>query len=109
LAADALIALALDSMVQAAQSAGHRVAAPCSSAISLGWRTDGVETQSRRASTPAMLHEQGGAQMEALEAYSSAVAVLSAALLLIAAGLAKKQLDWKRVKPLPARRRRRKS
>jgi hypothetical protein len=46
--------------------------------------------------------------MEALEAYSSAVAVLSAALLLIAAGLAKKQLAWKRVKPLPARRRRRK-
>jgi hypothetical protein len=52
---------------------------------------------------------KGGAQMEALEAYSSAVAVLSAALLLIAAGLAKKQLVWKRVKPLPARRRRRKS
>jgi hypothetical protein len=46
--------------------------------------------------------------MEALETYTSALAVLSAALLLIAAGLAKKQLAWKRVKPLPARRRRRK-
>jgi hypothetical protein len=47
--------------------------------------------------------------MEALETYTSAVAVLSAALLLIAAGLAKKQLVWKRVKPLPpARRHRRK-
>ena len=32
--------------------------------------------------------------------------VLSAALLLIAAGLAKKQLVWKRAKPVPARRRR---
>jgi hypothetical protein len=46
--------------------------------------------------------------MEALETYTSALAVLSAALLLVAAGLAKKQLVWKRVKPLPARRRRRK-
>jgi hypothetical protein len=44
--------------------------------------------------------------MEALETYTSAVAVLSAALLLVAAGLAKKQLVWKRVKPVPARRRR---
>jgi hypothetical protein len=44
--------------------------------------------------------------MEALEAYTSALVVLSAALLLIAAGLAKKQLVWKRAKPVPARRRR---
>ncbi len=42
--------------------------------------------------------------MEALETYSSALTVLSAALLLVAAGLAKKQLVWKAV---PARRRRR--
>lgn len=52
-----------------------------------------------------MLHEKE-AQMEALEAYPSVLAVLSAALLLVAAGLAKKQLVWKRVKPAPARRRR---
>jgi hypothetical protein len=44
--------------------------------------------------------------METLETYTSAVAVLSAALLLVAAGLVKKQLVWKRVKPVPARRRR---
>jgi hypothetical protein len=56
-----------------------------------------------RASEPP---GQGGAKMEALEAYTSALAVLSAALLLIAAGLAKKQLVWKRAKPVPARRRR---
>jgi hypothetical protein len=42
--------------------------------------------------------------MEALEIYTSTLAVLSAALLLVAAGLAKKQLAWKRV---PVRRRRR--
>jgi hypothetical protein len=44
--------------------------------------------------------------MEALEAYTSALAVLSAALLLVAAGLAKKQLVWKRAKPIRARHRR---
>jgi hypothetical protein len=44
--------------------------------------------------------------MEALDSYTSAVAVLSAALLMIAAGLAKKQLVW-RAKPVRARRRRR--
>jgi hypothetical protein len=44
--------------------------------------------------------------MEALETYTSTLAVLSAALLLVAAGLAKKQLVWKRAKPVPARRRR---
>ncbi|MGN6431316.1 MAG: hypothetical protein ACTHNB_11400 [Gaiellaceae bacterium] len=45
--------------------------------------------------------------MEALETYTSALAVLSAALLLVAVGLAKKQLVWKRAKTVPARRRRR--
>jgi hypothetical protein len=45
--------------------------------------------------------------MEALEAYAPALTVLSAALLLIAAGLAKKQLVWRRTKPVPARKRRR--
>ena len=45
--------------------------------------------------------------MEAFETYTTALAVLSAALLLIAAGLAKKQLVWKRAKPVPARRPRR--
>ena len=44
--------------------------------------------------------------MEALETYTSVLAVLSAALLLVAAGLAKKQLVWK-ARPLPSRRRRR--
>jgi hypothetical protein len=46
--------------------------------------------------------------MEALETYTSIVALLSAALLLVAAGLAKKQLVWK-AKPVPMRRRRRRS
>jgi hypothetical protein len=46
--------------------------------------------------------------MEALETYTSIVAQLSAALLLVAAGLAKKQLVWK-TKPVPMRRRRRRS
>jgi hypothetical protein len=44
--------------------------------------------------------------MEALETYASALTMLSAVLLLVAAGLAKKQLVWKRAKPAPARRRR---
>jgi hypothetical protein len=44
--------------------------------------------------------------MEALETYTSALTVLSAALLLVAAGLAKKQLVWKRAKPMSAPRRR---
>jgi hypothetical protein len=47
--------------------------------------------------------------MEALETYTSAVAVLSAAVLLIAAGLAKKRLVWKPARPVRARRRRRRS
>jgi hypothetical protein len=45
--------------------------------------------------------------MEALEIYTSALAVISAALLLVVAGLAKKQLVWNRAKPIPVRRRRR--
>lgn len=44
--------------------------------------------------------------MEALETYTSVLAVLSVALLLVAAGLAKKQLVWK-MRPVPLRRRRR--
>jgi hypothetical protein len=44
--------------------------------------------------------------MEALDSYASAVAVLSAALLMATAGLAKKQLVWKRAKPVRERRRR---
>jgi hypothetical protein len=46
--------------------------------------------------------------MEALETYTSVLAVIAAALLLIATGLAKKQLVWK-AKPAPMRRRRRRS
>jgi len=42
--------------------------------------------------------------MEALDPYTSAVAVLSAVLLMITAGLAKRQLVW-RAKPVRARRR----
>jgi hypothetical protein len=45
--------------------------------------------------------------MEALESYTSVLAVLSAALLMLATGLAKKQLVWKRAKPVLVRRRRR--
>ena len=44
--------------------------------------------------------------MEALETYTSVLALLTAALLLVAAGLAKKQLVWK-AKPVPMRRRQR--
>jgi hypothetical protein len=43
-----------------------------------------------------------------MEPYTSVVVVLSIALLLIASGLAKKQLVWKRPRPLPVRGRRRK-
>jgi hypothetical protein len=44
--------------------------------------------------------------MDAHETYTSVLTVLSAGLLLVSAGLAKKQLVW-RPKPLPWRRRRR--
>ena len=40
--------------------------------------------------------------------YTNVLTALSVGLLLIAAGLAKKQLIWKRPRPLPVRRRRRK-
>jgi hypothetical protein len=46
--------------------------------------------------------------MEALETYTSVLAVLSAALLLVTGGLAKKQLVWKRRVSVPVRLRRRK-
>jgi hypothetical protein len=44
--------------------------------------------------------------MEALETYTSVLAMLSVAVLLVVAGLAKKQLEWK-AKPVPMTRRRR--
>jgi hypothetical protein len=44
--------------------------------------------------------------METVETYTSLLAVLSVALLLVAAGQAKKQLVWK-AKPVLLRRRRR--
>jgi len=47
--------------------------------------------------------------MEVLETYTSVLAVLSGALLLVAAGLAKKQLAWKRPAIVRARCRRRNS
>ena len=47
--------------------------------------------------------------MEPYATYTSALTALSAALLLIAAGVAKKQLVWKRPRPLPVRSRRRRS
>jgi len=47
--------------------------------------------------------------MEAFDSYTSAVAVISAALLMITAGLAKKQLVWKRASPVRPRCRRRRS
>ena len=44
--------------------------------------------------------------MEAYETYSTVLIVLTVALLLIAAGVGKKQLVWKRPRPLPVRSRR---
>ena len=44
--------------------------------------------------------------MEAVETYTSVLTVLSVAVLLVVAGLAKKQLVWK-AKAVPTRRRRR--
>jgi hypothetical protein len=46
--------------------------------------------------------------MEALESYASVLSVLSVALMLVVAGMAKKQLAWK-AKPVAVRRRRRRS
>jgi Na+/serine symporter len=44
--------------------------------------------------------------MEVLDTYTSVLVVLIGALLLVAAGLGKKQLVWKRPKPARARFRR---
>jgi hypothetical protein len=44
--------------------------------------------------------------VEAVETYTSVLALLNVALLLVAAGVEKKQLAWK-VKPASSRRRRR--
>jgi hypothetical protein len=44
--------------------------------------------------------------MEAYEAYTGVLVALSVALLLIASGLAKKQLVWKRPRPARSRWRR---
>ena len=43
-----------------------------------------------------------------MDPYTSVVVALSVGLLLIASGLAKKQLVWKRPRPLPVRGRRHK-
>jgi hypothetical protein len=42
--------------------------------------------------------------MKAVQTYTPVLAILSAALLLVAAGLDKMQLSWKRLAPLPSRR-----
>jgi hypothetical protein len=47
-------------------------------------------------------------KMEPYETYTSVLIVVSIALLLVATGLAKKQLVWKQPRPLPIRARRRK-
>ena len=54
-----------------------------------------------------MLEASEEVKMEPYTAYTSVLTALSVALLLIAAGLAKKQLVWKRPRPLPVRIRRR--
>lgn len=46
--------------------------------------------------------------MEPYATYTSVLVALSIALLLVASGVAKKQLVWKRPRPLPVRGRRRK-
>jgi hypothetical protein len=45
--------------------------------------------------------------MEMFGPYTSALEVVTVALLLVFAGLGKKQLTWKRARPLPVRSRRR--
>ncbi len=71
-------------------------------------RADRVETRYRVGPGAAILLSKGGTAMEALDTYTSVLALLSAALLLVAAGLAKKQLVWK-AKPVRTRTRRRRS
>jgi hypothetical protein len=75
--------------------------------IGLVGDTDEVETRWRRRRVPPMLRTRRYT-MEAVEAYTSTVAVLSTALLLVVAGLVKRQLVWK-PKRVPARRRRQSS
>jgi hypothetical protein len=69
--------------------------------------TDEVWTRWRGTSAKAILLTERRCNMEVLETYTSVLTVLSAALLLVASGLAKKQLVWKRPRPVPLRRRRR--
>lgn len=45
--------------------------------------------------------------MDPYETYTNVLVALSVALLLVAAGLTKKQLVWRRRRPLPIRSRRR--
>jgi hypothetical protein len=47
--------------------------------------------------------------MTALETYTSVLGVVSAALLLVMAGMAKKQIVWKRPRPVRVRHRRRRN
>ena len=44
--------------------------------------------------------------MHAFDSYTPLLVVMSTALLLLAAGIGKKHLVWRRRRPLPARRRR---
>jgi hypothetical protein len=75
----------------------------------LAWvRTDRVATPYRVRPPARILLREGGTAMAALDTYTSVLALLNAALLLVAAGLAKKQLVWK-AKPVPMRTRRRRS
>jgi hypothetical protein len=94
-------------MVEAAKPGGYPVAAPSRVRVGLVAGTDEVQARWRHRYAPAILLEKGGTKMEALEISTSVLAVLSAALVLVAAGLAKKQLAWKRAKAVPARRHRR--
>jgi hypothetical protein len=68
---------------------------------------DGVQTRYRAASRATILVAEGGNSMEVLDPYTSVLAALSAALLLVAGGMAKKQLVWKRAVPMRRHRRRR--
>jgi hypothetical protein len=82
--------------------------APASRALVPRVPPDRVETRYCVGLSAAILLSEGGTAMEALETYTSVLALLSTALLLVVAGVAKKQLVWK-AKPLPMRRRRRRS
>jgi Na+/serine symporter len=69
-------------------------------------RPSGGAYRGIRSGIPTILEGDG---MDALDPYATVLAVLSVALLLIAAGVGKKQLVWKQRKPLPVRSRRRRS